>query len=466
MAIREAVTVLAHDERSQSRWVTVIQTTLTAGSLLRRLAGAKSSGFLVLRTMFTQIVVLGLNLMTGVLAARLLGPEGRGVFAAATLWPQLLLATSFLGMPAAIVYFVRGNKDAAGSIFTASLIIGAVYYCLTILVGLLVAPWTMRNYSVDAVILAQFCVVATGPYILSLLLRQLFVALGLFTAFNLSVCLPPALYLIGLLVALAAGGVTVEVATICLMASVGLPAAWMVWHASRDCRLTTRDLRKWLGALTSYSTRGAVADFLAGITAYSDRLILIVFISPAELGLYAVAFSLSRLMLVLQTVVNSIVFPAMAGRDARDVKALHDHALRFTAYAVTVAVLVVLLLGRTVVVMLYGHSFNEAVVILHILVVEAGLACISGVTSQLYYALGAPGYVSWAQTASFIGVVGGLTLLVPSFGAVGAAWAMVFAGAIRLVVLLFGLPLSLKLDLPRLSPRGSDFHYLRRMFAV
>ena len=457
---------LAHGDQVRPRWMTVLQATMAGGSLLRRMAGAKSSGFLIVRTMAVQVIVLGLNLVTGVLAARLLGPEGRGVFAAATIWPQLLLATSFLGMPAAIVYFVRGNKDAAGGIFAASLIIGTVFYGLTILVGLALAPWMMRNYSAEAIILAQFCVIATGPYILSLLLRQLFVALGSFTAFNLAVCLQPTLYLIGLLAALAAGGVTVEAAAVCLMASVVLSVVLMGWHAARICRPTTRELRKWLGALTSYSTRGAVADFLSGITAYSDRLILIVFISPAELGLYAVAFSLSRLMLVLQTVVNSIVFPAMAGRDARDVKVLHDHALRFTTYAVVAAVLVVLLVGRTVVVMLYGHSFNEAVVILHILVVEAGLACISGVTSQLYYALGVPGYVSWAQTASFVGVVGGLILLVPTFGAVGAAWAMVLAGAIRLAVLLCGLPLSLKLELPRLSPRSSDLRYLRRMFAV
>ena len=434
--------------------------------VLGRLTTAKGSGFVVLQTMLTQALVIGINLLTGVLTARMLGPEGRGVFAAATLWPQLLLATSFLGMPSAIVYFTRMHRQAAGSIFAASIIIAAAYFCLTTVVGLIAAPLTMRHYSADAVLLAQVCAVMTGFYVLQMLLRQLFVGLGLFASFNLTVCLPPALYLGGLLIALALGKLTVVSATLCLMGSMAVTAVWMFCRVNLVCRPVTRGLSGWFRPILSYATRGAAADFLAGVASFSDRLILIAFISPVELGLYAVAYSCSRMMFILQTVVNSVVFPAMAGRSKSDIKALHDHAFRFTLYAAATVVALVILAGKSALVLLYGSSFLPAVVILNILVVEAGLTCVAAVTEKLYCSLDAPGFVSVAQSVSFIVIVAGLAVLVPVHGAVGAASAVLLATVVRLIVLLGGLPILLKLSLPRVLPHRSDFSFLRRLFAA
>ena len=54
-----------------------------------------------------------------------------------------------------------------------------------------------------------------------------------------------------------------------------------------------------------------------------------------------------------------------------------------------------------------------------------------------------------------------LFLLVPSYGAIGAAYGLAAAGLVRLIILLVSMVVRLKMPLPRLLPRMSDARYLR-----
>jgi O-antigen/teichoic acid export membrane protein len=428
--------------------------------LLRRAWRADNAVFAAMQTVAAQMLVLALNMATGVITGRLLGPEGRGVFAAATLWPQLLVTACFVGVPAGIIYHIRSAREASGSVVAAAAILATVLSAAAVAIGAVAMPLTMRNYPPEAVQLAWLCVLATVPYILHLLLRQLLVALDLFAAFNVSAVLAPLIYLVALLAMWASTGVTVAGSALALVGSVAITAIWMCWRV-RHCRPSGRELRLWLRRLASYAARGAVADLLAGVSGYMDRLVLIFMLSPHVLGLYAVAYSLSRVTLVLQTVVNSVFFPKMAGRPRDEVKRLHDHAFRFVLYAVLVGVAAAMALGREAIVILYGKSFADAGLLFGILIVEGGLSCVAQVSVQLFYAFGRPGYVSASQAVGFGVAVVGLACLVPPFGGPGAAAAMAVAAGVRLAVLLAGIPGTLGLCLPRLRPRRSDLTYLK-----
>jgi O-antigen/teichoic acid export membrane protein len=82
------------------------------------------------------------------------------------------------------------------------------------------------------------------------------------------------------------------------------------------------------------------------------------------------------------------------------------------------------------------------------------------VTIQLFLARDRPGIVSTIQVIVLCVSVGALLVLVPRYGAVGAAAGLLIAAAVRWVLLLGLVRFSLKLPLPRLYLRRDDFQYL------
>ena len=428
-----------------------------SGSIRRLSSGAAA------RTFGTQVFVTLLNLISGVLTARLLGPDGRGLFAAATLWPQILLAVFCGGLPAAIVFHVRNEPGERSSIFSAILVLGTLASLVAAAIGFAIVPRVMPNYSQTDLLICQLCVLAVLPSMLLLVLRQMAVALQMFPTFNTALYLPALLYVLLMLLVLIMSPLTVPAALICLYASITAATLWSFARLCRACSLSSAKLGMWIKRLVSYSLRGAPADIFSGIAGHLDRLVLVAIVTPEVLGLYAVALSLSRLILILQVILNSLVFARMAGQPEAEVLRIHGDVFRLTAYAATGAVVGILVLGQPAITIFYGSQFTSAHLVFVILSVEAGLICIGQVTLLTFYALDRPGYASVAQGASLVTAVVAMLLLAPVYGAEGAAAAMAVAALVRIVVLLWRLARSYKSGLPRLHPTASDLHRFRAL---
>lgn len=61
----------------------------------------------VVQIFASNVFILGLNVLTGIIIARFLGPEGRGEQAAMIMWPRFLAYSLTLGIPAALVYYMK-----------------------------------------------------------------------------------------------------------------------------------------------------------------------------------------------------------------------------------------------------------------------------------------------------------------------------------------------------------------------
>jgi O-antigen/teichoic acid export membrane protein len=434
-------------------------TRLTEGMLRSR-----GSGVVAAQMFATQVLVVVLNMASGIATARLLGASGRGLFAAATLWPQLLLAVFCFGFPAAITYHIRGTPEARGTIYTATLLLGAIMSCVAVAVGLVVVPFAMRSYTPQEILLAEFCVLATVTTIFQLLVKQVAISLHLFTLFNLACLLAPLLYLLLMLAAWLVFGLTVHASIVSLYAGVVIATVVNFLQLRRHCALAVSGLGLWMRRLTSYAMRGAVADILSGLSGNIDRLVLVFLITPEMLGLYAVALGFSRLMLVLQTVINSFVFSKLVGRPKVEIVALHNQVFRLMAYIVLGAAMGSLLIGRQVIMLLYGREFGAAHMMFVVLTFEAAMTCTAQVTAQTLYALNRPGSASLAQTAGFVTALAGMLLLAPSFGGIGAAIGMATASFVRGAVLLRAFARFTESGLPRLLPERSDIAFVRSLF--
>ncbi len=426
-----------------------------------RILRGDTPAFAVLLTVATQMAVVLINVVTGVITARLLGAEGRGVFAAVTLWPQFLASVAQLGLPIAMVYFLRNHPADARRILSAGLVLALAVSAVATGAGLVATEFFMRKFSRADILLADGCILFTVTNVLVMLLRQAMTAQGRFRAFNISSTLPPLLYMLLLLAALALLPLTPGMAALALMLSSPLTLGWIVWTMRGGPAPTPSGLAPWCGRIIHFTSRTAPMEVASNLLLYIDRLVLITVISAEELGLYVVAFSLSRLMLVLQTAVQSVVYPSMSGRAPHEMKALHDQAFRLVCYAVAGAVAGTTLLGTTMLGLVYGADYRPAGALLNILIIEAGVTCIGHVVVQLYLAMGRPGYASVAQVTSLGVACAGLAVLVPQMGAAGAAWSLVAGSAARLVVLLVGVRMQLKMEMPRLWPSFDDLAYLR-----
>lgn len=188
--------------------------------------------------------------------------------------------------------------------------------------------------------------------------------------------------------------------------------------------------------LLHFGLRSTPGEVVMVLSQHVDRLILVALVSPVELGLYVVALSFSRLLLILQVSTSAVLLPSMASRSRDEIFRLHDRAFWITAVATAAAALVAIQLGGPALGLFYGPDFVAALPVFQLLVIEAALACVAQVTSHLFQALNRPGLPSTIQVCAFALALIGCAVLVPRLGAYGAALAMLLATSGRLVMLL------------------------------
>ena len=428
---------------------------------LRGVARAERPAFALLQSVGVQVAVLFINLATGVISARLLGPDGRGVFSAVTTWPALLATVATAGLTNAVVFNLRRPNRDRDAVVAASFVLGFATATAAVAVGFIVLPRAMARYSPDVLLMTQICLLATYANVAHLIYKQVFAGVGAYRAFNIAQILPQLAYLVGLAGFALAGRLTATTAVIALVGGGALTVAAITPSFLKVATPAFRNTRAALGDLWSFTRRAAGADVIGAVASYADRLLLIPMISPAELGLYVVAYSFSRTIMVVQPAVSSVIFSSMSQRSPDEIKVLHDHAFRYALYGLAAVVAVLLVIDRTLLSLVYGPEFGRAVELFRILILEAAVGCLCYITTQLYLASDKPGYVSVVQMIGFGVSVAGMLVLIPRMGAMGAAWALLLAGLARLLLQSGGLVFYLRQKPTRLWPKVSDITYLR-----
>jgi enterobacterial common antigen flippase len=434
------------------------------GSRLRRVASQLARGdrplFAVFRSVGTQVLIVVMNMITGIITARLLGAEGRGVYVAMTLWPPLLAMLATAGLNSAVVFRLRRSPGSADAVAGAALLLALGGSLLLITVGAVLLPWFLRAYSPATVLFAQLCLAAVTVNATQIVIKQSFAGAGQYWYCNLTHLLPQLFHLLALVAIMLAITVTPRAAALALFLSgavavlVVLPKFW------RTLRPRFAAIRAELGELRSYSFRAAPSGLVTAFIMHSDRLVLIPMLPARELGFYAVAFSFSRVVQFVQPALQSILLSHMSAQ-GEGAPRVHDVAARILVASLTAACVLLWIAGEWLLGFAYGAEFASAIDIFRLLVIEASLGVLAQVSVQLYLARDRPGVVSSIQAITLVVSLALLLALVPGFGALGAAVALLTAGAIRWLILLGGVRGILKLPLPRLYLNGEDWRYLR-----
>lgn len=437
-----------------------------AQQLRRALLGRNQSGLVSsFQTVLANILVLVINVLTGIITARLLGPNDKGVQAAIILWPGLLISFSAIGLPGALLYYIKKTAVQKNTFLSAALILGVAAGTVAAAIGVFFAPMWLSNYSSQTVQIAQIYMLFVPIAVLSTICTSVVQADGEFQIYNSLKLLQPIVTLSVLLLLTATGTITAETAALAFLCP-SVPALFWLWYRTRHLySFSFTQFRNVCGKLLSYGIRSYSGDILAIASSQLDKIVIVSLLSPASMGLYTVAFSLARMLVVFESAVGSVLLPRIIGQPISEIRLLLGRAARVSTLVTAVAAIFLMSVGPYLINLFYGDAFASAVVVFWILAIDSVLGGLAGLLAQIFYALGKPELMIFRHAASLAVTIPGMLVLGGRYGISGVAAAVLLESVVMIVLTLSAFPAILKIPAPNLWAPKEDLSYVARLWA-
>jgi lipopolysaccharide/colanic/teichoic acid biosynthesis glycosyltransferase/O-antigen/teichoic acid export membrane protein len=173
----------------------------------------------------------------------------------------------------------------------------------------------------------------------------------------------------------------------------------------------------------TFGTRGQVGSLMQLLNLRFNFILLGGLAGPAALGIYAVAAKYAEFLRVLPIAANWVLYPQFARSEAAQAKK-SSRGLILQAGAVTAAASIPLAVAAGLVIpALFGQVFSGAVLPARILLIGLAAEGVGGVVTAFLFGRGRPGLNSLAAGAGVLVTLIVDVILIPRYGAVGAAIA-------------------------------------------
>jgi O-antigen/teichoic acid export membrane protein len=416
-------------------------------------AGARA----VVQTIGARLLVQLLNGATGILTARTLMPAGRGQLAAMTLWSLFLAGLTTFGIPSSLIYFLRSKPERRGDLITSGLLMAAGLGVVTGLVGVAFMPHWLHQYPAWEIRDAQWLLIVTPICSLTFVGRAILESNNQFTSSNLAQIISPLTTIILLVFLLAIHHLTVLPAALCYIVAIFPVAGLLIKRVAPHIDRTAKPSIAACKMLLNYGFRSYGVDLLGTLSLQVDQVLVVSILTPAAMGLYVVMLSLSRMANVFQNSVTAVLFPKATGQSVERIIELTGRAARVSLTLTAAVTFTVGVIGPTLLHVFYGKDYTSAILCLRLLLLEVTLSGLVFILAQAFMALDHPGTVSVLQAVGLALSVPLMLLLIPKFGITGAALALLISTTTRLCLILVGFRVYLKVGVPGLIPRQSDY---------
>jgi O-antigen/teichoic acid export membrane protein len=387
-------------------------------------------------TVMGQTFILGLGILTGILTARMLGPVGRGEYAAVIIWPLWISTIVSLGINNAVAFNVGRRLFTISEIATATAVIGLTQSVLSIAIGLHIVPYALAKYSPLVRHLGMIFVLLTPTLIFGVYTGNLFQGKQDLLRFNLIRVTAPFTYFAALVgVSLAHRGTLTAVvystlAGYVVTLALGSAMVWAIlrprvqWNSSVIPRLINFGYRTQASNLTNLFNQRI------------DQLVLSVVVPPRQLGLYAVAVTLSTAVTVFPQAAGIVTFSRGSSQHSDDAKETIGISFRASLIWLLLSSGALYAFAPFLIRLVFGSAFDGSIVACRILLPGAVMIGLNQVLYNGSGALGRPGLPSFAEGVSMAVTAIGLCLLVPRYGYVGAAIISSIAYTMSFVLML------------------------------
>lgn len=383
-------------------------------------------GFLsgVVLTFGTRLLMLAGVFGSGIVIARWLGPDGFGTYAVVNVTVALALQIGSGGLPSANTYFIARDRNTVAPVW-ANAIAFALVIGIVLAAGILALGWLRPSiFGGVSTRLLAIAAISIPFQLLFILNLNILLALDRIPQLNLFDGLLPALVLanavIGLvllhkqllfLIALN----TVAGSALSLVLTIYLRRVITVKRGARAMRPDAQLLKLML----RYGVKFYVSIMAGTIILRADLLIVNRFRGAAEAGVYGIASQFSFLLLMLPGVIATLLFPRVAAtQDDRG-----EFAVLVTRH--TTVVMLITCVGAIALAYLlpfiYGANFGDATIQLLILLPGIFFMGLESVLVQHFTGTGLPAAIPWFWVITVVFNIGLNLLIVPTFGARGAA---------------------------------------------
>jgi len=377
----------------------------------------------------TSVLVPVVGVATAPILAHGLGVAGRGT-AAAALAPNVLLAgAATLGLPDALTYFLAKTPDRTRAALRVTCLLSVVVGAAAFAVVAVSAPLLsggVRDLDRLIVLATAFAI----PLLLVNLLRGAAIGRHMWTAVAAERVANSFLRLIALALLLVLGQLTVLNAVLVMAIGplVAGAAYWRLIVSPAPAAATANDERAGAGDLVRYGTRMWLGSVASIVISRLGPLLVTPLSDVRQLGLLTAAVAIADVPFIVATSVRDVLF----GADSRERDATRLALL--TRASTGLALLGALALGLSLPLWIefaFGRGFAAAMPATWVLLASVVVNVPGWMAGSGLSAWGRPELRSVGLVASLLANLAVLLLLVPPFGALGAAVAALI-GALTL----------------------------------
>jgi len=382
-------------------------------------------------TLGRQLLATFAQFMLVVLIARELGPEGNGYYAMAILVPTLLANFLNLGVGPATVYYVSRGDFSACMAVSGNLRLAVIVSVIGIVVTLpFLLIWGNEIFPGVPSALLYFGLISFPLTLALSYLNTVLQGLEDFSAFNLTVLIPPYVNLIGVVIAFYLFGLGVAGALVAYIISQlfgFLVVLLLLRHKNVVGKFWAADEARasYIRAVLGYGWKAHLSNVITFVNYRSDIFLVNFFLTPVATGIYVIAVQISEKLWMLSQAFSTVMLPRLSAMhktpEART--ALTNKGFLIVSTITALASIGLALALWWLIAPVFGEEYLEAL--------PAFLWLLPGVIawagSRIYAnCIAAAGRPIWNLYVSLcvvmINIVGNV-LLIPKHGIVGAAWA-------------------------------------------
>ena len=390
-------------------------------------------------TLAARLLMTANSVAAGIIVARWLGAEGLGQLAVINVAVATVVQLATVGLPSANTYFIaqdnRHLRAATVNSLVFALIVGSLLaMALTLLAGARpdwFASISQRLISVAAVSIPFQLVTLIG--------LNIFLAVGRIREFNLFDLTAQAFVLVNAVVALII--LNSELATLVSLntvtaAIIGIVIIGLIWSYGSKLKdgLHWRPDRQLFARMIRYGIKFHISILAGALIVRADLLVVNHYRGPGEAGVYSVASQVALLLMLLPGVIGTLLFPRVtAEQDASGATTcrVSRHAA-FVMFLICLAAIPFSLLLP----LLYGPAFSDVPKLLLILLPGVFLMGLESVVVQHSNAMGLPHAIPLFWMATLLTNIILVFVLVPRYGALGAAAASAISYALIFILVV------------------------------
>lgn len=366
--------------------------------------------------------------LSSIVLARTLGPIERGELATVLLWPLAIGILGELGLGLAFAYFVARDGSLLNGLWTLGWVVSLGWGSILALASrvLLDRFLVLSDPARDVF----FITLSTVPISLATAFQSyLLLGIGELAAFNVVRASAVALWVAGVCAIAFRGRASVPAYAIAWFVSqvltFAIVTAWLVLPRRPRWEWRTSLLRP----VAVYGAKTYASSLTGQMTLRLDQMLMTALGASAVLGVYVVAVAVASITSPLFTALAIVVMHRRPGGAPREAG---RHVLECLQLAFLFGVPLSLLLAVAapwLVPLVFGAAYRDAVLPAAILLAAGVFQGSNAVLGNGLRALGLPGRPARAEAAGFALTLGLLALLLPRFGAAGAACASLVAYA-------------------------------------